>query len=393
MKLFLILFLLISPFSLLAKAFMYVSTADSLMTYSIDTQTGELKLLDSITDSRGYKMTKISPDKKFLYAHLFKQKKTPAAIQTFEIQENGKLKKIAEIASSTGNHAYIDVDPKGQYIFALGNKPSKKQVAIAYKLNDGVADSASFTDAPVGEMGKHAIAMSPNGQYLYVPHIKINQVYQFKFDREQERIIPLKPIATKGPDKSKYPTAHDPRHLTFHPKFNIMYTSQEFGGGVSSWKINSNGTLKLWQTFQNRPVDYQFPFDPNNPEVILNKASDIHITPDAKFIYIPNRDNRIRRQRGGPQLSLDSGNDTITTYAVNQKDGSLSAPLQNISTGRHVRCLTSSGNFLYASGVYSGTIHSYKIDPKSGQLEEINLIKNAPHIQGLNSPAWMSILD
>ena len=389
--LFLLLFIL--QINLTGKQFLYVCSNDGLLTFSINSENGQLKLIDTFIDphKRGYKMTKVSPNKNFLYAHVFRHKKHPAAIQTFKIQKNGKLKKITEIASSTGNHVYIDIDTNGDFMYALGENSEKEQVVIAYKINNGICDSSSFTEARVGETGQHAVAMSPKGQHLYVPHIRINKIYQFNFNRNTNKITPLSPPYINGPNENEFPTAHDPRHLIFHPKLNIMYTSLEFGGGISSWKINSNGSLQLWQTFQNRPINYKYPFDSKNPEVILNKSSDIHMTSNAKFIYVPNRDNRTRRKVNNPQLPLSSGNDTITTYSVN-KDGSLSHPLQNIDTGRHVRCLTSFKNFLYATGVYSGTIHTYRIDQNSGKLTEINLKNGLPLIQNIDFPMWMSQL-
>jgi len=76
--------------------------------------------------------------------------------------------------------------------------------------------------------------------------------------------------------------AQQPRHLVFHPDGNIVYTTLERelpGVGVWEWDAES-GNLTVIQNI----VTYPEGFDG------IITTADLHLTPNAKFLYVSNRD-------------------------------------------------------------------------------------------------------
>jgi len=99
-------------------------------------------------------------------------------------------------------------------------------------------------------------------------------------------------------------------------------------------------------------------------------ATDIHITPDGKFLYAAER-----------------GSSTLAMLRVNPKDGTLSLT-GHIVTEKQPRgfAIDPSGRFLYCTGQLSTRMSSYAIDGESGNLTKLN-----DYPVGKN-PNWIEIV-
>jgi len=350
------------------KQFVYLSS-NNLEVYKINDE-GTLALIQNVSLKRSPAVSVVSPDGNFLYVVLFGSNKgnLKSQIITYAISDKGLLEEKARV--DTHRNVFISVDPQGEYLFGAGNG-----LVAAYKLDKGLCNSPHISSA-AADKGIHSVRM--DGEFVYIPHIITNQMYQYKFDRKSEKFVALKPLSVSGPDNTK--KYHDPRHLYFHSKLRVLYTSNEYGGGISSWRRNvDDGSLTLWDTKSTHPKDHDFFADPKNPDRMCYRASDIHLSPDNLFAYVANRDNSDRK-------SL-TGKDTISIFALDPKTGALSDLISSVPTGRHVRSLLidSSGQYLYATGVWSSTIHVYRRNLETGALKLETIMPCA------ESPMWMSL--
>jgi len=335
----------------------------ALIVYKVQ-EDGKLDEIQKIELERPPLPSIVSPDGKFLYLATFrgvksnKNKKEKRVILkpnivTYSIAKDGKLTEVARVDAEVA-YFFISVDPLGDYLWGMGSKK-----VIAHKIKEGKC-IAAVANAPT-DQGAHGVCSDSSGKFIYIPHIGTNQMYQYRFLREKESFEALDPLSVEGP---KNQTSKDPRHIVVHPKLNVIYTSNQFRGGISSWKKNAEGKLSLWQTMSTvqEKVDWN------------SGATDIRLSPDNLFVYISNVD--------GTNKEPDEGKGTIAAFKVDPTTGELSKCIDRVATDRMVRsfAISASGRYLYAADSRSATIFIYKRNSATGKL---TLLKKKKSYQGL----------
>ena len=162
---------------------------------------------------------------------------------------------------------------------------------------------------------------------------------------------------------------NDPRHMACHTKLNVIYTSNQELGGISSWKRDAkSGALTQWECKETIPRNGEAGY----------AATDIILSPDSLFAYVVNLDG----SGTNPQFN------SVSVFKLDPQTGALSDCIQNIKTGEFVRCISidGSGSFIYAATSRSNEIHAYKRDKKTGFLEALKVTKSAMKLN------WMSSL-
>ena len=136
--------------------------------------------------------------------------------------------------------------------------------------------------------------------------------------------------------------------FVFHPTRDILYFVNEQGCSVTAYNINpSTGTLTAFQTISTLPNTFEGE----------NTCAQIHITSSGRFLYASNR-----------------GHDTITCFSVHSKTGELTVIKQQ-PTEKTPRafCLDPEGKYLFACGLDSGKLASYRINDQTGVLEPLEI--------------------
>ena len=110
---------------------------------------------------------------------------------------------------------------------------------------------------------------------------------QYSYDDKTGKIYPLEP------KDAKPPLGSGPRHMAYHPTLPMLYFSNEQGVGLSSYRRETNGQLRVMQDIS---------ILPQGMSKIGLSASDLLITPDGKFLFAGLRGhsqdfNRISRYR------------------------------------------------------------------------------------------------
>lgn len=333
-----------------AQLLYLASTQDkTIVAYEVDDATGKLAKKFSVDLPGHAGPMAFSPDMTFVYAAVTGLDGGKAGVASLKRAKDGSLKLLAT-ANITSRAPYIRADNSGRYLLAAHYGAGD---VTTYRIKDGICTD-DLLDHKTTEKTAHCIELDPSGKFVFVPHTSPNKVYQFRLDGETGKLIPNDPPFAVGPDEDHL--YHQPRHIAHHPKLDVAYTSNERGGGITAWRFDpKKGTLSKLQTLSTLPPDYSG----------QSAAADIKITPDGRFAYVSNRDNT-KREEGEPRK------DTLAGVAIDLQTGKMKL-IGYFPTAPFPRsfCIDVTGNFVYAAGQRSATMVAYRINQKTGELNEL----------------------
>ena len=153
-----------------------------------------------------------------------------------------------------------------------------------------------------------------------------------------------------------------PRHYRFHPSKDLMYVSNEQGGSVTAYALDTAaGTLTPVQTVPSLPADYSGHIS----------VSQIQMHPAGTHLYVGNR-----------------GHNTIASFAIDAATGLLTATdWTDVDPVPRAFSLDPTGNFLYVTGLDTGNIIGFRVDQQSGALTRLET-----HAVG-SLPMWVLITE
>jgi 6-phosphogluconolactonase len=202
----------------------------------------------------------------------------------------------------------------------------------------------------------HCIVPDPTNRYAFVTSLAGDMVLRHVFDAAIGRFSPnpLPPVRTK-------PNA-GPRHLVFHPNNRFLYLINELDGSVYAYAYDAAvGALHEIQALSALPPD----FGDKRP-----LASDIHVTPDGRFLYASERTSS-----------------TIAAFRIDAASGRLtpagSFPTEEAPRGFNIDPY---GRYMLVVGRKSNRMTCYAIDRESGGL---TALKTYP--MG-DDPNWIEIV-
>lgn len=321
--------------------------AKTIVAYEVNSHTGSLTQVDSTNLPGNAGPMAFAPNKAFVYAAVTGLADNKAGVVTLARAADGRLT-LKKTAAIMNRAPYIRVSRDGMVLLAAHYGPGD---VTTYRITDGIC-TGELLDHKVTDKTAHCIELDPSGKFVFVPHTSPNKVYQFRLNSKTGKLTPNEPPFLAGPDEGHL--YHQPRHYAHHPTLDMGFTSNERGGGISSWKFDAErGTLKLKQTLSTLPPD----FEGNSA------AADIKITPDGRFAYVSNRD--VTKREGGKPAQ-----DTLAGFSIDQQTGEMKL-IGYFPTARFPRafCIDLSGKFIYAAGQRSDQLIVYSIDQKTGVLK------------------------
>lgn len=277
------------------KKFVYsVSESEdgsSVSAFNFDESTGKLRLINQqLTESKG--PCYIST----IGAHVLTANYGGGSISVFSHNTNGFINPVLQVEQHTGK----SIDPERQ------NEPHVHQVLVA-----------------------------PDGKYILANDLGTDHIttYQYNPASINEVIRPVDSIRLKA--------GSGPRHGVFSKDGKRLYVVQEMDGTVTVLAY-ANGHLKKMQetTLDRKPGT-------------VNRAADIHLSPDGRFLYVTNRGSA----------------NNISCFAVDNM-GKLSF-VQQISTqgdGPRNFAITPDGKYILVGHQFTNNIVVFKRDAKTGKL-------------------------
>jgi 6-phosphogluconolactonase len=200
------------------------------------------------------------------------------------------------------------------------------------------------------------VVIDSGNRHVYLPVLGGDIVMEFNFDPATGTVSAngAGQIATK-PDAG-------PRHFTIHPNKRWGYLITETTATIGAYAIDP-------QTGQLSEVQFVDTGDYNGKDSAA--ASDIHVTPDGKFLY------------GAVRTTS-----TLHGYRIDPDKGTLTGigKFETEKTPRGFN-IDPRGKFLLSVGMDSNAMTVHAIDPASGQLMPVG------HYPMGTQPNWVEIVD
>ena len=280
----------------------------------------------------------VSPDKRFLIAA---GRGKPFTAYTFSIDRGTGALKPAGTGPLAESLPYITFDRSARWL--LGASYSANLVSVNPVKPDGTVGEPSQV-IPTAR-NAHAIITDRTNRFVFVPHLGTDQVFQFVFDEKSGR------LSANTPPVLQLKAGSGPRHIVASPDNRYMFLLNELTATVTTL-AHEDGILKEVASASALPPDSTLRPGMPRPQPgrdVTNDiwASDIHVTPDGRFVYAAERTSS-----------------TLAAFSVDAASGKLaylgSTPSEKQPRGFRI---DPGGRTMVVSGEKSDTISSYRVEP------------------------------
>lgn len=322
-------------------------TAEAIQIYQLDTLNGKLSKIASAKNIINPSYLTVSPNGKYVYACTDTKTPNAGSISSFEFNpENKSLIFLNSQRSGGENPVYVTVHKSGKWI-ANANY-TEGSVSVFPVLENGKIDSIAqnfqYIDGSTHKERQtrshvHSAVFSPQFDYLFLPDLGADKIRSYAFDENKKQ-----PLTEAQIPFTKTDLEAGPRHFTFHPNQKFGYCIEEMAGQISVYNY-VKGTLNKIQRIATHPDKIKEGFE----------SSDIHISPDGKFLYATNRGKE----------------NNIAIFSIDE-NGLLKNIGYQSTLGKHPRvfAIDETGKFLVATNVITGNIIVFRRNPKTGLLKK-----------------------
>ncbi len=353
-----------------AATFVYVSNAEDgdIGMYTLQSD-GSLRPGARFKAEKVVMPMTVSPDKRFLVAGV---RSKPFSAYTYSIDRASGALQLVGTGPLAESFPYISFDRSGRYL--LGASYGAHLVSVNPVGADGRVGEP-LQVIPTAR-NAHAIRTDNTNRFVFVPHLGTDQVFQFLFDEKSGR------LTANTPPVAQMKAGTGPRHLITSPDNRFVYLLNELTATVTTLALDGKtGTLKEVGSASALPLDSKLA--PGAPRGAIGApgapvrdtsndiwASDLHLTPNGKFLYAAERTSS-----------------SIGAFRVDAATGSL-AYLGSTPTEKQPRGfrIDPTGQFMVVSGEKSETITSYSIVQSNGSLVPVGKV---PTGKGSN---WVEIV-
>jgi 6-phosphogluconolactonase len=321
----------------------YTNTGKSqgIYSYDIDMKTGVFTQRSITTGIMNPSFLALTPDKKFIYS--VSERDNIGAANAFSFNE--KTEKLTFLnTSETVSDGPCFISTTENHVFTANFMGGS--LSVFGRNADGTLTKALQVIQHVGksinterqnEPHVHQVLVSLDKKYVLVNDLGTDKVtvYQYNPKAISNILIPTDTLSVKP--------GSGPRHSAFSKDGSRLYLVHEIDGTVSVLGFKK-GKLSL---LQETTVDYK--------SGIINRAADIHLSPDEKFLYVTNR---------------GTAND-ITCFSVGN-DGKLAFKQQISTNGDGPRnfAISPDGQYVFVGHQMTDNIIIFKRDVNTGLLTE-----------------------
>ena len=349
-----------------AATFVYVSNAEDgdIGIYTLQSD-GSLQPGPRVKAEKVVMPMSVSPDKRFLVAAV---RSKPFSAYTYGIDRGTGALTLVGTGPLADSYPYIYHDRSGRFLLGAsygGHLVSVNPVGADGRVGEPMQTIPTARNA-------HAIITDRTGRFVFVPHLGTDQIFQFVFDPRSGR------LTANTPPVVQLKAGTGPRHLITSPDNRFVYLLNELTATVTTLALDGKtGLLTEAGSVSALPPDSKLvPGAPRGPDAPKRNrdndiwASDLHLTPDGKFLYAAERTSNSLGAFG-----VDSATGKLTYLG--------STPTETQPRGFRI---DPTGRFMVVSGEKSDTISAYSIDSSSGALKPIG---KYPTSKGSN---WVEIV-
>jgi 6-phosphogluconolactonase len=329
-------------YNLLIGTYSNKDKTNGIHVFRFDTETGEFSEKSKNTNITNASYLAISKDRKHVYSV---SEVSDGSVSAFSFDAKSGALIFLNSVSAAGDHpCYVSVDDKKKVVF-VGTYSSGTLSAIRVKEDGSLNPDIQTITHKGNSVNKerqdkahvHAVVLSPDNRYLFVPDLGADKVNIYSVDAGKTQ-----PLTSAGEAVVK--PGSGPRHFTFHPNGKFAYLIQELDASVTAFDYK-DGKLDAKQSVTLLSSDYKGSVG----------AADIHVSPDGKFLYGSNRGDA----------------NEITIYSID-KNGKLTYAGRQSTMGKTPRnfAIDPTGNYLLAANQNSDNIFVFKRDLKTGLLTD-----------------------
>lgn len=336
------------------KEIVYVGTFDDrgsegLYVFEFDRETGGMTQIQTVSNRPGPNFQVIHPGGEYLYSvsgDAFTGDTEHGTISAYQIDlQTGMLTLINEQSVEGRGTAHVSVDPLGEFAYVSNYSEGNLSVFAIFE-NGGVSEAVDVVQhegSSVNERRQnaphvHSIIPSADGRFIYVSDLGTDQIVIYEVDRTTGELSPAEvPYVESTPGSG-------PRHFTIHPGGDFAYSAEELSSTVAVFCVDQNsGALEEIQRVPMLPEGY----DGNN------SAADLHLSPDAEFLYASNR-----------------GHDSLVIYRVDEETGTLTLAGHEPTRGSHPRnfMMDHLGEYVLVANRDDDNVVVFGRDNQTGQL-------------------------
>ena len=323
--------------------------SEAVYVYELDNETGKLSKVASSSDVINPGYITVSPDGKYIYAS--SDAKTPnyGTVSSFAFDADKKSLTFLNQQKTGGeNPVYVNVDKSGKWL--INATYNQATISVFPLLDNGKIDSIAqhfkFTEGSgvnpkrQEKAHTHSVVFSPDSKTVLFADLGADQILQYPFDASQNP--PL--IKNKSTFINTKPGS-GPRHITFSKDGKLAYSVEELAGMISVYDF-SDSNLKEIQRIATHPDKITEGFE----------SSDVHISPDGKFLYATNRGKE----------------NNIAIFKV-LNDGKLESIGYQKTGGKHPRtfAIDETGKFIIVTNVISQDVTVFKRNLETGMLKKV----------------------
>ena len=304
-------------------------------------------------------------DGKSLYA-IVETIKDQGDVLRYEIKPDGSLKYRDEFRASGRSTCYLALSPDRQAAIVInywdaiidvvdvdaeGRLGAVRQSFKQYYRPEDQWRQVTDREDHWGnrQVGPHAHCAHFWHDWVFIPDLGENAVFQYRWDGAAKRLIPETHI--------EFEAGSGPRHMAMHPNLDICYVSNELFNTVCVARLDAGDP----QTVKARLVPIQYESTIDNRDKV-SYVSEIKLSPDARFLYVSNR-----------------GDDSLAVFKV-LEDGRLARTGLLPTGGKFPRhfAITPCGAAVVVANQDSGHIRVFSRDVETGALEMTDEIYQIP---------------
>lgn len=244
---------------------------------------------------------------------------------------NARLTMIASLAVGVFP-AHLTVDNSDKFLIVAGF--GSANVIVLPIGADGALGAGTTT--PTGK-NPHSTALDPANRYLFVQNMGSDTISHFAFDPKTGKLTQNTPPTLMLSAKT------GPRSGAFHPRLPVYYTANELSNTVTTYSLQSDGSLRL--------LDMQTALPPAFKGT--SYVAEIHVAPTGTFAYVSNR-----------------GADTIAIFKVDQTTGALTPTDQAMVGGKNPQsqAFDRRGRIFLSANTDGKSVACFTVDEATGAL-------------------------
>ena len=247
--------------------------------FTVDTALQQIQF-ESITTQDEPQFTRLSPDRRMLYAVGFEGEGD--GLYAYHIEADHSLTRMSHVSCYGEGPAYLWVDSQGKYLLSANYLSGN--VVVTEILPDGslgeMTDSVQHEGhGPNAERQEkphaHIILLSEDDRFAYSCDLGIDKIMIYAFDAQAGKLTPA------AQPYMVVPAGEGPRHISIHPNGRYAYLLTEMGCELFTYARDAQtGSLTQLGTPQSLvPDDYTGE----------KSGSEIRVHPNGRYLYQLNR--------------------------------------------------------------------------------------------------------